>query len=154
MNDLRSNDQIERNFTVKERDPRIAEAANKAAVHFSSTGWGFPNTGKINAYQCEYDPVHIVVTVDREPGVTPFTIQCPICEALGQEAKPGESLYRFPSMQSSFYRVHPGRTPTHEFYRPDTLEGLSAGAISHVLHGGLLFRKIAQDHAYDQADEG
>ena len=123
-----------------QRDPRLVEAAQKAAAFFNGKD-GFDNTKRVNAYQCEHDAAHIIVTVDREPGVTPFTIQCEHCEANGT---PGAGFYRHPAMQSAMYRVHPNLKPTHEWYRPDSLAGFEPGMVQHLLKGGLTLRKVEE----------
>ena len=123
---------------MAKRDPRLVRAAEQAAAHFNGKN-GFDNASRINVYQCEHNPSHTIVTVDREPGVTPFTIQCPHCEALGTL---GAGLYRHPAMRSAMYRVHPRLKPTHEWYRPDSLDGFKPGMVDHLLRGGLTLRKI------------
>lgn len=121
------------------RDPRIAEAAKTAAAHFNGLK-GYANNGRLNVYVCEHDASHHMVTVDREPGVTPFTTQCPTCAAAGV---PGDGFYPHPAMRSHCYRVPQDLIPTHEWYRPDSLDGLSKGMADHVLRGGLHLREIA-----------
>lgn len=69
----------------------------------------------------------LMITIDREPGVTPFLTSCPDCG--------GET-------QSRMYRVPQDMTPTHEWYRPDSFVGLSESTIEHVSNGGLILRKI------------
>lgn len=124
------------------RDPRLIEAAEKAAA-FNNGKDGFANSGKLNGYICEADPSHRIVTIDREPGVTPFTIQCVACEALNRlPLKRG--LYRHAAMTSCFYRVPQDLEPTHEWYRPDSLDGLAPGIVDHLLKGGLTLRKIPE----------
>lgn len=127
------------------RDPKIVEAARKAAEHFDGSK-GFGNMGRLNAYTCvgrikvgsKFDPARggfervpgcglRVVTIDREPGVTPFMTMCPACGA---------------ETQSGFYRVPADLQPSHEWYRPDTFDGLLPHAIEHVLKGGLFLREI------------
>lgn len=124
-----------------QRDPRLVEAARKAGEFYNGKG-GFENGGRLNLYQCQHDPAHVIITVDREPGVTPFTVQCPHCEAAGTL---GKGFYRHPEMQSAVYRVHPGLTPTHEWYRPDSLAGFKPGMVNHLLKGGLALRKIGTE---------
>lgn len=89
-----------------------------------------PWQGKKNIYVCRSCCGHIV-TVDRDAGVTPFTTRCmatPGCSGL---------------MQSSLYRVFDQAIgPDHEWYRPSSIAGLSAGTADHVAKGGLLLRKI------------
>jgi hypothetical protein len=123
---------------MSERDPRIQAAAEKSAA-FNNGRDGFANAGLKNGYVCEFTPKHRLITVDREPGTTSFTIQCPYCEANG--GPPG-TLYRFPAMRSAMYRVPQDLEPTHEWYRPDTLDGLSPYVRDHVLKGGLVFRSL------------
>jgi hypothetical protein len=82
-----------------------------------------------NIYTCAVG--HKTVTIDVDDGVTPSQIRCP---------KPDCKF----SAQSSFYQVEQSSElrPSHEFYRPRSMSGLSAGDINHVKSGGLLFRKI------------
>jgi hypothetical protein len=122
------------------RDARLVAAAEKAAAFFNGKD-GFGNTGRLNIYTCDHDERHAVVTVDREPGVTPFTIECPHCKAEGTL---GTGFYRHPPMTSSFYRVPADSQPTHEWYRPDSLESFAPGTVDHLLKGGLVLREIAK----------
>lgn len=117
------------------RDPRLVEAARNAARHNASL------VGRPNLYRCEADPSHIMVTVDREAGVTPFTTQCPHCEKLGTPAPKG-TFYKHPAMTSACYNVPVTLVPTHEWFRPDSLEGYSPGMVQHLLQGGLDLRPI------------
>lgn len=88
----------------------------------------FSNQYKKNLYRGVCG--HWTVTIDRDPGVTPFMTCCPQC---------GETV------QSAFYRIPHDLTATHEWYRParEEYEGLSRGSKEHVLKGGLLLRPIA-----------
>ncbi len=83
--------------------------------------------GKINIYEC--DNRHKTVTINRNNGVTPFVIGCPIC---GFDSR------------SHFYHVNQNHTPTHEWYKPGFFERLklSKHERCHVKMGGLLLRKI------------
>lgn len=126
------------------RAPEIAKAAEAASAHFNGPD-GFPNAGKVNLYVCEGDPAspalpglpsrpakpgcgRFTVTVDREPGVTPFMIRCPFCKATAT---------------SNFYRVPQNWPADHEWYRPDQFEpDDSEWTREHVLKGGLMLRKI------------
>lgn len=112
------------------KDP-IAEGRALANAHNGPGGAGFKNSGKLNAYQCRDCRAH-VVTIDREPGVTPFLVRCRNC---GGEA------------QSAFYRLGPNHTPTYEWVRPESLDGLDAGSIEHIRNGGLILRPIAGQSA-------
>ncbi len=127
------------------RDPRIMEAAAKAAAFYNGKD-GFPNNGRLNSYTCvgrrdrggKFDLAkggfprtpgcgQQIITVDREPGVTPFMTACPFCGG---------------DTQSGFYRVPAGLQPSHEWYRPDTFEDLKPHTIEHILNGGLILREI------------
>ncbi len=98
--------------------------AQMAAHHDGQTG--FANNGRKNAYECE-DCGAWIVTIDREPGVTPFMVECGICRQMAT---------------SKFYRVADRMQPTHEWYRPETSNGLSPWSLEHVSKGGLLLRTI------------
>lgn len=87
---------------------------------------------RLNVYIC--DNKHRTITKDIDSGVTPFIIDCPVCN---RDAK------------SVFYRIEEGYKktlkPQFEWYRP-TLEELlkidHIGTRDHVLQGGLLKREI------------
>lgn len=84
---------------------------------------------RINIYMCLMG--HHTVTVDVDHGVTPFMIPC---EREGCPA----------TAKSSFYPKGPdplNRTPTHEWYKPKSLKGLTPMERHHVEKGGLLLRK-------------
>lgn len=91
--------------------------------------------GQINVYTC-ISCGRKAVTVDREEGVTPFTITCPFCEK--SEA------------QSHFYRVPQDLDPMYEWYKPDEAElgdlmSFEEGRDvydNHIKRGGLVMRKI------------
>lgn len=111
------------------------------AAAFHDGKAGFDNNSKLNAYECDGESGFgrgpdkpgcgaYIVTVDREPGVTPFMVKCGAC---GQMA------------HSKFYRVHRTLIATHEWYRPDTLDGLNVHEREHVEKGGLLLRPINDD---------
>lgn len=87
---------------------------------------------KKNAYIC--DKLHATVTIDREDGVTPMFISCPVCN--GQAT-------------SRMYRVDQTLEPTLEWFKPTLaeLKKVYKGAIlqameEHVKQGGLDLRKI------------
>lgn len=88
--------------------------------------------GMKNEYACAAG--HVTVTVDRDDGVTPFTIACPKCDAPGTRA------------QSRFYRVDQSQEPEYEWYRPESweLRGESRELRQHVKSGGLVLRKVPQ----------
>lgn len=96
------------------------------AEGYNREGKGFDNTGKKNAYECE-DCRAYIVTIDRAPGVTPFMTKCGNCSGMAK---------------SKMYRVSDRLTPTHEWYRPDTLDGIPEGYHDHLSRGGLILREI------------
>lgn len=105
----------------------ILEVGRQLAESFNGTGGqGFQNVGRKNAYECERCGSYIV-TIDRDPGVTPFIVRCGNC---GNEAT------------SKFYRVQDWLSPTHEWYRPETLEGVEPCFFPHLEKGGLLLRPV------------
>ena len=88
--------------------------------------------GKKNIYTCEACHEH-VVTVDRDAGVTPFTIAC--------QCTSGCKGW----MKSSLYRVFDqSMKATFEWYRPSATEVLEPWEATHVGKGGLLLRRIAR----------
>ncbi len=97
--------------------------------------------GKKNRYTCERDPKHVVTTVDRDAGTTPFMIACETCKNAGFAGK----TYRYPMMVSSMYRVPQGYPATHEWYAPDKAERdrETPAVRQHIDMGGLLLREIA-----------
>lgn len=103
----------------------IDEIRTEAAQYYNGSD-GFDNNARKNAYECDECGSYIV-TVDREPGVTPFMVSCGNCGSMAK---------------SKFYRVQAYLEPTHEWYRPDTLKGLEHWALHHVESGGLLLRQI------------
>lgn len=114
------------------------EEIRAEAAAFNNGAVGFDNNTRLNAYECDGESGFgggpdkpgcgaYIVTVDREPGVTPFMVSCGLC---GQMA------------HSKFYRVAPSLVPTHEWYRPDTLSFLEPYEREHVEKGGLLLRTI------------
>lgn len=88
--------------------------------------------GKKNIYVCESCFGHIV-TVDRDAGVTPFMLQCKAsdgCKGM---------------MKSSLYRVFDQSIGAdHEWFRPESVEGLAIWEKSHVSNGGLLLRAVTR----------
>lgn len=87
---------------------------------------------RINQYRCK-ECGGTITTIDRDPGVTPFMLACRATGGCNG------------TMLSSTYRVAPGLTPDHEWYKPDSLKGLSPGMRDHVERGGLLIRKIESE---------
>jgi len=83
---------------------------------------------RINQYTCETCG-GVITTIDRVPGTTPFSLVC--------RATPGCNGRSY----SSMYRVQPGLTPTHEWYKPDKLPR-DPGMRQHVQMGGLLIRPV------------
>ena len=73
-----------------------------------------------------------MTTIDRDNGVTPFSIRCrhPVgkCDGLA---------YSF------FYKgISEFSIPVWEWYRPETLEEIDPRNLDHVMKGGLLLREI------------
>lgn len=83
--------------------------------------------GLINAYVC--DSQHAVWTRNADSGTTPFIIRCPAPKCGGES-------------RSNFYRVSQDVDPSHEWYRPTKMRGLTPGERQHVALGGLLLRPI------------
>jgi len=89
--------------------------------------------GKKNIYRCSCGAQK--VTVDRDAGVTPFTLPCDDCPAY---------------MQSAFYRVDQALEPAHEWYKPMPHEAAakrlsgewSEAMLAHIARGGLVLRAI------------
>lgn len=86
--------------------------------------------GSINVYTCPIG--HETITKDLDNGVTPFMIQCKVfrCQHMAR---------------SSMYQVAQDLIPQWEWYKPKDHKGLSMGEIDHVIQGGLLLRKIAEE---------
>lgn len=129
---------------MSNRDETMQRVAEAAWGYYNKAGMQWPEGGKKNLYQCEANPLHLMATVDREPGVTPFTTPCAQCRAMGVKVE--RSFYGgTPAMQSLMYRVHQNIVPTHEWYRPDTVKGLKPGEAEHAINGGLLLREIVKE---------
>ena len=102
--------------------------------------------GRINQYVCSTCN-HVTTTIDRDAGVTPFLIECKgmaPCAAgrVGVRMKNGRDTARSLGYSK---RVDPEATPTHEWYRPETLDEVSdLGVREHILNGGLLLRPIGK----------
>lgn len=100
----------------------------KAEEYFGEGGEGFQNLGRRNAYECKNPACRrYIITIDRAPGVTPFIVRCRKCN---NEA------------YSKMYRVQEHLTPTHEWYRPETLDGIDKALHDHISKGGLILRAI------------
>lgn len=101
---------------------------------------------RLNLYICQHGCHNVTVDVDR--GVTPFMIPC---QFTGREDRPLNPALSVDGKcigmaQSQFYPRNlpegiPYPVPTHEWYRPTTLEGLTPGEFDHVEQGGLLLSK-------------
>ena len=103
--------------------------------------------GRLNQYVCDTCG-HITTTIDRDNGVTPFMIECkgalPCSARRGSiRGRSGRDVARSRGYGAS---VDQSAAPTHEWYRPEHLDGLSQqGLLSHVLAGGLLLREIQHE---------
>lgn len=113
----------------------LAEGRTKAEA-YNRDGDGFQNLGRKNAYVCDggYDPPpgkegcgSFIVTVDRDYGVTPFSLQCGNCGAFAY---------------SKMYRIAEWLEPTHEWYRPESLDGVDPAYHQHLSNGGIILRPI------------
>lgn len=93
--------------------------------------------GQKNRYTCRHDPKHIITTLDVDDGTTPFLTVCETCKEAGV---PGERGFRFPVMESSFYRIPQHYPHTHEWYRP--VAGSAEAKGQHYEMGGLFLRKV------------
>lgn len=115
-------------------------ATGRALAEGQYEGGGFK--GRKNAYECDGTPEikghspakpgcgAFIVTIDIHPGVTPFMLDCGRCGGWAH---------------SKFYRVADWLEPTHEWYRPDTLEGINPAYLEHLSKGGLILRPIGKD---------
>lgn len=84
--------------------------------------------GQVNLYLC--GDQHGIWTRNADDGTTPFVIRCPMPDCGGEA-------------RSQFYRVPQDlMEPTHEWYRPASLRGLTRGEREHVQRGGLLLRQV------------
>lgn len=119
-----------------------------------------PKNPRINVYVCEYGCHN--VTVDVDEGVTPFFIKClrkstpdrPIQKKYLDEN--GECIG---IARSTFYPSGPKPPhipdPTHEWYRPESLDGLSKDEKEHVDQGGLLLRpRTEREPIYHRSEHG
>lgn len=108
------------------------EIARRAAEQRERQDWG-----NLNAYVCPVCKVRLV-TIDRDPGVTPAFLDCE-----REEHQSG----KLPLMTSAFYRLS-GFTDadaTKEFYRPtfeDYLLIRDLNCVNHLNAGGLLLRSV------------
>jgi hypothetical protein len=97
--------------------------------------------GRINVYACT-PPLtqssvkggcgHWIVTIDRDTGVTPMFVKCGHCGGMAT---------------SRMYKVGFGLEPTHEWFRPATVNEIPVeyrgeGSIDHLRNGGLVMRPI------------
>ncbi len=98
---------------------------------------GCGSKGKKNIYTCKVCRDH-VVTVDKDSGVTPFTIGC--------QRTIGCAGY----MTSSMYRVFDqSMKAAYVWYRPTEPEiaALGEGTQHHVRQGGLIMRRAREGEA-------
>lgn len=114
----------------------ILVRGREIAERHNQDGDGFKNADRKNAYECETCGSYIV-TIDRDPGVTPFMVKCENCGGMAS---------------SKFYRVQDYLDPTHEWYRPASLAGIDKGYYDHLERGGLILRPI-DGHGWCRSDE-
>ena len=117
----------------------IIEQGRAAAEAYNGSGKGFHNKNRINAYVCDGGRARVlpglpqpgcgyfIITIDRDFGVTPFMVGCGNCGGMAY---------------SKMYRVAVDIAPTHEWYRPNSLDGIDEGTHEHIRGGGLLLRPI------------
>lgn len=109
-----------------------AELEQKLQTESKSWWDNLPKPGSINSYRCARCG-YVIVTIDVDRGVTPAYLAC-----RGNTTCDG-------TMTSGWYR---GNVPliatpaTYEWYRPDDTDSLVGYDTDHVLHGGLLLRKV------------
>lgn len=90
---------------------------------------------RTNAYICQTCS-GVIVTVDRDEGVTPMFLRCRATKDCGGQ------------MVSCMYRVKETMAnppePTYEWYAPNRAERrrLTSGMRDHIERGGLLIREI------------
>lgn len=122
------------------------KAIAQRAEEFHNGKDGFDNKGKHNVYVCQTDRMHRICTVDRDRGVTPFMMVCPVCEVMFKMQGRRRVSFNEGMMQSNCYRpLGMFLMPVvGEWYRPDSLDGLQGGELEHVRNGGLLFRFIEE----------
>lgn len=97
------------------------------------------NKERKNMYKCPKG--HLVVTIDRDKGNTPFHIGCPEC--MEQQ----EDDDKVPMAVSSFYNVPQNMEPTYEWYKPNRkeykkLKKSHPGLATYIDGGGLILRSI------------
>ncbi len=105
--------------------------------------------GKVNAYICP-ECKHRLITVDRDPGVTPAFLPC---DGPGPHDKTKAIAA---TMASEFYRVFiPETEAAKEYFRPSYeyyLQIRDSNSVKHINNGGLLLRPIGatypDDHEY------
>jgi hypothetical protein len=112
---------------IMEDRPPKSRARSKRAPHAQEISM---NVGKVNVYTCPSG--HETVTIDANEGVTPFMTRC-------------RDLACTEMAESGFYRVDQTRRPTHEWLKPDKLDGLSDETIEHIRKGGLILRPIRHE---------
>lgn len=96
-------------------------------------------TGRENVYTCE-DCRGWIVTIDRDPGVTPMFLGCRVPQPTTSEP-PCQGR-----MVSAGYPKGP-KPPqygpaTWEWFRPDTVKGMEPAMARHIMDGGLELRPI------------
>jgi hypothetical protein len=88
---------------------------------------------KINVYTCPAG--HRTVTIDRDEGVTPMMM---VCRQKAEDGKHNCTEYA----RSGWYHCLQTLTPEYEWYKPESMKGLSKEEKEHVVRGGLLLRKL------------
>lgn len=86
---------------------------------------------RTNCYTCNTCG-HIIKTIDRHEGVTPFMIACDVCKNR--------------SISSMYRNTHPDLEPIYEWVVPTIKEikkyKKNVGMLDHIFNGGLELKRI------------
>lgn len=118
----------------------VLRSAREVAAKMEASGHNLK--GRTNVYACTPNLMepdaksgcgYWIVTVDRDTGVTPMFVKCGHCDGMAT---------------SRMYRVGDGLEPTHEWFRPDSVDDIppeyrGPGGMDHLNNGGLLLRPIS-----------
>lgn len=109
----------------------MTKAEIEARIESANPNWlaDQRNRSTFNCYTCRNG--HRMYTREVDPGCTPFMVACRH-DGCDEHA------------QSCFYSLPPQRTPrvvSHEWYRPESTDGLSRLDEEFVIKGGLFLRK-------------
>jgi hypothetical protein len=91
--------------------------------------------GRKNLYHCNKCN-RIIVTIDIDEGTTPFMLSCYAtkgCRGL---------------MYSQMYQCDQRLPHTHEWYKPESLDGYDPWTVEHIEKGGLVLRTKAGEELW------